>query len=81
MTVLTIELSDRIAVLLEQRARAQGVSPSQHVSQLLEQSEKNPPAGTDDDRTEAKRRMNELFDQVTNFRNDPRIARGDLYER
>ncbi|MCY2966971.1 MAG: hypothetical protein NT069_25615 [Planctomycetota bacterium] len=81
MTVLTIELSDRMAALLEQRARAQGVSPSQHVSQLLEQSEKIQPAVIVDDRTESVRRMNELFDQVTGFRNDPRVARGDLYER
>jgi hypothetical protein len=38
MTILTLELPDRIASLVEQRAHARGMTLNQHVVEILEES-------------------------------------------
>jgi hypothetical protein len=78
MTTVTLELPDRVVRSVEQRALKRGVTLSQQVSELLEQSTDGNEASS---RVEAVRRMNELFEQASGFRVEPRIPREELYER
>ena len=78
MTTVTLELPDQVIMRVERRAAERGVSLSQQVTELLE-------ASTAEDamfpRSEAIKRMNELFSQVSGFRAEPLISREELYER
>jgi hypothetical protein len=78
MTTVTLELPDQIVRCVEQRALMRGLTLSQQVSELLEESTN---ADQDDLRTDAIRRMNDLFAQVSDFRVEPHIPREELYER
>ena len=78
MTTVTLELPDQVVRSVERRAQTRGLTLSQHVSELLAESTK---ANEDDARTDAIRRMNELFEQVSGFPVEPRISREELAER
>ena len=78
MTTVTLELPDQLVRVVEQKAQARGVSLSQHVSDLLEKSTESTSSSR---RTEAIRRMNDLFEQVNGFQVEPNIPREELYER
>ena len=78
MTTVTLELPDQIVRFVERRALTRGLTLSQHVSELLAESTNG---NQDDVRTDAIRRMNELFEQVSGFQVEPRISREELYER
>jgi macrodomain Ter protein organizer (MatP/YcbG family) len=78
MTTVTLELPDQIVQRVEQRARTRGMTLSQQVSELLDESTNG---NQDSLRAEAIRRMNELFAQVSGFRAEPRFPREELYER
>lgn len=78
MTTVTLELPDRIVRSVEQRALTRGLTLSQQVSELLEESTAGNPENL---RAGAVRRMNELFEQVSGFQVEPRIPREELYER
>ena len=78
MTTVTLELPDQIVRCVEQRAQSRGMTFSQQVSELLAEATNGNP---DSVRTEAIRRMNELFAQVSGFQATPRIPREELYER
>ncbi len=79
MTTVTLELPDQVVRFVERRAVTRGITLSQQVSELLEESTNN--SHHDDVRTDAIRRMNELFAQVSGFQVEPRIPREELYER
>lgn len=78
MTTVTLELPDQVVLRVQQRAVSRGVTLSQEVSEILETTTSGSP---DAQQTDAIRRMNELFDQVSGFRAEPRIPREELYER
>ena len=78
MTTVTLELPDQVVRFVERRAVTRGITLSQQVSELLEESTHSQ---QDDVRTDAIRRMNELFEQVSGFQVEPRIPREELYER
>ncbi len=78
MTTVTLELPDRIVRSVEQRALTRGLTLSQQVSELLEESTNGNPECL---RAEAVGQMNELFEQVSGFQVEPRIPREELYER
>lgn len=78
MTTVTLELPDQVVLHVQQRAASRGVTLSQEVSELLEAMTNG---GSDAKRADAIRRMNELFEQVSGFRVEPRIPREELYER
>ncbi len=78
MTTVTLELPDQVVRSVERRALTRGVTLSQQVSELLAESTN---ANQDSLRTDAIRRMNELFEQVSGFQVEPRIPREELYER
>ena len=78
MTTVTLELPDQVVRSVERRALTRGLTLSQHVSELLEESTN---ANQDIVRTEAIGRMNELFEQVSGFQIEPHIPREELYER
>ena len=58
MTTVTLELPDQIVRNVEERALSRGVTLSQQVSELLEEATAANPGTL---RSEAIRRMNELF--------------------
>ena len=78
MTTVTLELPDQVVRSVERRALTRGLTLSQQVSELLAESTN---ANQDSLRTDAIRRMNELFEQVSGFQVEPRIPRKELYER
>ncbi len=78
MTTVTLELPDQVVRSVERRALTRGLTLSQQVSELLAESTN---ANQDSLRTDAIRRMNELFEQVSGFQIEPRISREELYER
>jgi len=78
MTTVTLELPDQVVRSVERRALTRGLTLSQQVSELLAESTN---ANQDSLRTDAIRRMNELFEQVSGFQVEPRIPREELYER
>ena len=78
MKTATLELPDQVIIRVERRASERGVSLSQQVSELLEASTVDDPISS---RSEAIRRMNELFSQVSGFRAEPLISREQLHER
>ena len=78
MTTVTLELPDQLVLDVEQKAQARGVTLSQQVSDLLEESTETT---SNSRRTEAIRRMNDLFEQVNGFQVEPNIPREELYER
>ena len=78
MTTVTLELPDQVVRSVERRALTRGLTLSQQVSELLAASTN---ANQDSLRTDAIRRMNELFEQVSGFQVEPRIPREELYER
>lgn len=78
MTTITLELPDQVVLHVQQRAASRGVTLSQEVSEILEASTHGNP---DSQRSEAIRRMNELFEQASSFRMEPRMTREELHER
>lgn len=78
MTTVTLELPDQVVRFVERRALTRGLTLSQQVSELLAESSIS---NQDDLRTDAIRRMNELFEQVSGFQVEPHITREELYER
>ena len=78
MATVTLELPDQIVRIVERRAMTRGLTLSQHVSELLAESTNG---NQDNVRTDAIRRMNELFEQVSGFQVEPRIPREEIYER
>ena len=78
MTTVTLELPDQVVLRVQQRAVSRGVSLSQEVSDILETTTNG---SHDVQRIDAIRRMNELFDQGSGFRAEPRIPREELSER
>ena len=78
MTTVTLELPDQVVRFVERRALTRGLTLSQQVSELLTESTN---ANQDNVRTDAIRRMNELFEQVSGFQVEPHITREELYER
>ena len=78
MTTVTLELPEKIVQSVERRAKTRGMTLSQQVTELLEESTNG---HQNHQRVEAIRRMNELFEQVSGFQVEPRILREELYER
>ena len=78
MTKVTLEIPDQVVQSIERRALSRGLTLSQQVSELLAESTS---INEDPVRTDAIRRMNELFEQVSGFQVERCIPREELYER
>ncbi len=78
MKTLTIELSDELYDRVHDSAMERGVSPQQHVAELVERLSDR---GNGDSLAIARARMQELFHRVRGFRTTQKIPREELYER
>ena len=78
MKTLTLQIPDRVYECVESRAAARGATIGQEVVALLERVADEP---EDAMLAAARARMAELFRTVKGFRQIPRMAREELYER
>lgn len=78
MTTVTLELPDQLVQAVQKQALDRGVTLSQQVSDLLEESSLG---SRECSRMDAIERMDQLFKQVQGFQVEPNMTREELHDR